>query len=80
MVTLSTFGQQSWVRMKVGKFVHHSTHVGGPREQNHHAINVQILSNSHARQKWNEKKAFDRVKKKMELEWDELQAQMQQME
>jgi hypothetical protein len=31
-------------------------------------------------QERNEKKALDRVKKKAELEWDELQAQMQQME
>jgi hypothetical protein len=36
--------------------------------------------NPHARQKQNEMKAFDRVKKKVELEWDELQAQVQQME
>jgi hypothetical protein len=35
---------------------------------------------SHPRQKRNEKKALDRVKKKAELEWDKLQAQMQQME
>jgi len=34
----------------------------------------------HARQKRNEKKALDRVKKKMTLEWDELQPQAQQME
>jgi hypothetical protein len=38
------------------------------------------LSNPHARQKQNEKKAFDIVKNKVELEWDELQAQVQQME
>jgi hypothetical protein len=43
-------------------------------------MNIRILSNPHARQKWNEKKAFDRVKKKAELEWNELQAQVQQME
>jgi hypothetical protein len=36
-------------------------------------MNIQILSNPHARKKWNEKKALDRVKKKVELEWDELQ-------
>jgi hypothetical protein len=35
-------------------------------------MNVQILSNPHARQKWNEKKALDKVKKKAKLEWDEL--------
>jgi hypothetical protein len=38
------------------------------------------LSNPHARQKQNEKKVLDRVKKKAKLEWDELQAQTQQME
>jgi hypothetical protein len=43
-------------------------------------MNAQILSNPHARQKWNEKKAFDRMKKEAKLEWDELQAQLQQME
>jgi hypothetical protein len=43
-------------------------------------MNARNLSNRHARQKWNEKKAFDRMKKKVELEWDELQAQAQQME
>jgi hypothetical protein len=35
-------------------------------------MNAQVLSNPHARQKRNEKKAFDRVKKKAKLEWDEL--------
>jgi len=39
-------------------------------------MNVQILSNPHVRQKQNEKKAFDKVKKKAKLEWDELQAQV----
>jgi len=43
-------------------------------------MNVQILSNSHTRQKRNEKKAFDRVKKKAKFKWDELQTQTQQME
>jgi hypothetical protein len=62
------------LRMELSKFGRPSTHVGGPRQQNHHAMNARILSNPHARQKWNEKKALDRVKKKTELEWDELQA------
>jgi hypothetical protein len=66
--------------MEVGKSGHPSICVGGLRQQNHHAMNARILSNPHARQKWNEKKAFDRVKKKTKLEWDELQAQAQQME
>jgi hypothetical protein len=43
-------------------------------------MNIRILSNPHARQKQNEKKALDRMKKKVELEWDELQAQMQELE
>jgi hypothetical protein len=43
-------------------------------------MNTRILNNPHARQKWNGKKTFDQVKKKVELKWDELQAQMQQME
>jgi len=43
-------------------------------------MNVQILSNPHPRRKHNEKKAFDRAKKKTKLKWDELQAQVQQME
>jgi len=66
--------------MEVGKYGHPSTHVGGPRQQNHHAMNAQILSNLHARQKHNEKKALDIVKKTAKLEWDELQAQAQKME
>jgi hypothetical protein len=43
-------------------------------------MNTQILSNPHARQKQNENKALDRMKKKAKLEWDELQAEAQQME
>ncbi len=43
-------------------------------------MNAPILSNSHARQKQNEKKVVDKVKKKAKLEWDEFQAQAQQMD
>ncbi len=68
------------LRKEVGKYGHPSTRVGGPRQQNHHAMNTRILSNLHVGQKQNEKKALDRVKKKVKLEWDELQAQAQQME
>ncbi len=39
-----------------------------------------LSSNLHARQKRNEKKALDQLKKKMKLKWDELQSQAQQME
>jgi hypothetical protein len=66
--------------MDVGKYGCPSTHVGGPRQQNHHAMNAQILNNPHAREKHNENKPFDRMKMKAELEMDELQAQTQQME
>ncbi len=37
--------------MEVGKYGRPYTHVGGPRQKNHHAMNAQILSNPHARQK-----------------------------
>ncbi len=43
-------------------------------------MNIGILSNPHVKQKQNEKKALDIVKKKAKLEWDGLQAQAQQME
>jgi hypothetical protein len=39
-------------------------------------MNVYILNSLHAKQKQMIKKAFDLIKKKTELEWDELQAQM----
>jgi len=51
----------------------------GLKQQDHCFMNAHILSNLHVRQKRNEKKALDQVKKKRELEWDELQAQKQQM-
>jgi hypothetical protein len=66
--------------MELGKFGHPSARVGGPRQQNYHAMNARILSNPHAKQKRNEKKALDRVKKKAKLEWDKIQAQAQHME
>jgi hypothetical protein len=34
----------------------------------------------HAGQKWNEKKAFDRIKKKVKSKWDEFQTQAQQIQ
>ncbi len=49
-----------------------SIHLRELKQQEHSSMNVRILSNSHARQKHNEKKALDQVKKKAELEWDEL--------
>jgi hypothetical protein len=61
--------------MEVGKYGRPFICVGGLRQQNHYVMNVRILSNSHEKQKQNEKKAFDRVKKKVKLEWDEFKAQ-----
>jgi hypothetical protein len=58
--------------MEVSKYHRPSIHVEGLRQQNHHAMNARILSKQHARQKLNEKKALDRMKKKAKLEWDEL--------
>ncbi len=52
----------------------------GARQQDQDSMNAHILSNPHVRQKQNEKKTLDQVKKKVELKWDELQAYMQQME
>jgi hypothetical protein len=40
-------------------------------------MNAYILNNPHGRQKWNEKKALDRVKKKAKSKWDEFEAQVQ---
>ncbi len=60
------------LHMEVGKYSCPFSHLGGRRQQNHCAMNNQILSNPHARQKQNEKKVFDKVKKKVKLEWDEL--------
>jgi hypothetical protein len=37
--------------MEVGKYGRPSICVRGPRQQNHRAMNIQILSNPHARQK-----------------------------
>jgi hypothetical protein len=48
----------------------------GPRQQDHGSLNARILGNPHAKQKWNEKKALDQMKKKVKLERDELQAQV----
>ncbi len=60
------------LRMEVGKSNHPSNHVGGLKQQNHQAMNARTLSNPHAREKQNEKKALDQMKKKMELKWDEF--------
>jgi len=65
--------------MEVGKYGRPSTHVGGPRQQNHHVMKVSILNNR-IRGKSEIKKDPSSSEKKTELELDELQAQAQQME
>jgi hypothetical protein len=60
--------------MQAKKSRHPFIHHGGLKQQDHDSMNARILNNPHVRQKQNEKKALDRVKKKAELEWDELQA------
>jgi iron only hydrogenase large subunit-like protein len=47
------------IHMEVGKYGCPSICVGGPRQQNHRVMNTRILSNPHATQKQNEKKALD---------------------
>ncbi len=66
--------------MQIGRLRHPSTRPWGPRQQDHGSMNARILNNLHARQKQNQKKAIDQMKKKIELKWDELQAQTRQME
>jgi hypothetical protein len=58
--------------MEVSKYGRPSTHVEGPRQQNHHVMNVRILSKQHERKKMNEKKTLNRMKMKAKKEWDEL--------
>jgi hypothetical protein len=74
MFTSLAFGQQTW-GSHGGRLIWPSFYsCWGTKATNHYAMNVRILSNPHTRQKRNEKKAIDRVKKKIELKWDELQA------
>jgi hypothetical protein len=57
-----TYGLQ----MQLCKFGYPYIHLEGFGQQDHTSTNVCILNNPHARQKRNEKKAFDRIKKKVE--------------
>jgi hypothetical protein len=41
-----------------------STCPKGLKQQDHNSMNAHILNNPHVRQKWNEKKAFNRMEKK----------------
>jgi hypothetical protein len=66
--------------MQIGRLRHPSIHPQRPRQQDHGSMNAHILNNLHARQKPNEKMAFDLMKKKVKLKWDEFQTQVQQIE
>jgi len=74
MVVLSMLEQTHSLQMQARKLKHLSTHPRGPRQQNYDFMDARTLNNPHVKQKRNEKKAFDQMKKKMELKWDELQA------
>jgi hypothetical protein len=56
------------LHLEVGKFGCPSIRLGGPKQQDHNFMNAHISNNPHARQKWNEKKAHDQMKKKEELD------------
>ncbi len=58
--------------MQLGRFGRPSTCLGGLKQQDHTSMNVFISNNSHAKQKWNEKKVFDQIKKKTKFKWYEL--------
>ncbi len=49
-----------------------STSIGGPRHQNHVKMNVHILGNAYAMQRWNDQKVVTRAHAKTEQEWVKL--------
>ncbi len=79
MVVLPTFGQQTQVSHG-RKQIQLSYSCWGTKATKSPCYERLNFGQPHPRQKRNEKKAFDRMKKKTELEWDEFQAQVQQME
>jgi hypothetical protein len=80
MVTLLAFGQQTWA-LHGGRQVWPSFYSSwGTKVTKSPCYECSNFEQPHARQKWNEKKAFDKMKKEAKLEWDELQPQVQQME
>ncbi len=66
--------------MQLGRFGRSFIRLKGFRQQNYISMTICILNKLHATQKWNEKKAFDWVKKKVKSKWDEFQTQAQQMQ
>jgi hypothetical protein len=59
MVVLSALGAYTFLLNAGQKSRCPSICPWGLGQQNHGSMNACILSNPHARQKWNEKKAFD---------------------
>ncbi len=59
--------QTHGLQKQLSRSKHPSTNPRGFKRQDHTSMNVYILNNPHARQKWNEKKVFDRVLKKWNL-------------
>jgi hypothetical protein len=51
--------QKHGFQMQLNGFGGPSIHPKSPRQQNHIPMNVRILNNLHATQKWNENNAFD---------------------
>jgi hypothetical protein len=56
--------QTHGLHMQLARSRHPSTHFGGLKQQYHTSIKVFILNNLHAKQKWNEKNVFNRIKEK----------------
>jgi hypothetical protein len=72
--------QTHGLHMQLGRFGHPSIRPRGFKQQNHISMILWFLSNPHAKQKCNEKKVFDQIKKKAKFKWDEFQTQVQQMQ
>jgi len=51
-----------------------STFAGGPRHQDHAKMNVRILGNAMAVQRWNDQKVATHVRAKALCEWNHLVA------
>jgi len=79
VVVLPTFGQQTQVSHG-GKQIQLSYSCWGTKATKSPCYERLNFRQPHPRQKWNEKKAVDRMKKETKLEWDEFQAQVQQTE
>jgi hypothetical protein len=80
MVTLSSFGQQTQA-LHGGRQIWSSFYsCWGTKAAKSPCYERLNFEQPTCKAKQNEKKTLDQVKKKTKLEWDELQAQAQQME